>query len=98
MPVSVVHIGNRHDDVLQVKCCAFAVLIKNMSITFISNKWETAMTPHGPVTRASLKQAKYKGIYGGKFFIRLHLKIFSASIHKISHSKLRDPKQYDIKV
>ena len=44
-------------DVLQVNCCACAVLIENMSITFISYKWETAMASQGHVTTALLKQA-----------------------------------------
>ena len=60
---SIVHIGSRHKidhyfyDVLQVKCSGYVVLFKNMSMTFISNKWETAMTSYGHVTTASLKQA-----------------------------------------
>ena len=62
IPASVVHIGNRNNwpliyDVLQVNVCAYAVLIEDMNITFISHKWETAMTSHGHVTTASLKQA-----------------------------------------
>ena len=44
-------------DVLQVNCCAYAVLIENMSKTFISNQWETAMTSQCHVTSASPKQA-----------------------------------------
>ena len=40
-------------NVLQVKCCAHGVQIENMSITFISNEWETSMTSQGDVTTAS---------------------------------------------
>ena len=92
------HIGNRHKfdqyfhDVLQVKWCAYAVLIENRSMTFIYNKWETAMTSHGhQMTTASLKQA-YMEYYRGALFICLHLKKFCASILETLHSKLREPK------
>ena len=40
-----------------VLCCP-AVLIEDMNVTFISNKWETAMTSQGHVTAALPKQAK----------------------------------------
>ena len=92
VPASIVHIGNRHQighyfyDVLQVKCSAYAALIENMSMTFISNKWETAMTSHGHVTTALLTQAN-KEYYRGAFFIRLHLKKLCASVLETSHSK-----------
>ena len=61
--LSIVHIGNRHEighcfhRIPQAKCSAYAILIENMSMTFIPNKLETAMTSHGHVTTASLKQA-----------------------------------------
>ena len=55
------------------------------------------MTSQGHVTTASLKQAN-KEYIEGHFFIRLHLKKFCASILETSHSKLRDPKQYNVKV
>ena len=58
--------------------------------------WETAMISQGHVTRASLKQANKE--YRGAYFIRLHLKKVCASILETSLSKLRDPKQYDVKV
>ena len=76
---------------------SYAVLIENMSITFISNKWETAMTSQGHVTTASLKQA-HKEDNRSVFFIRLYLKNFCVSILETSLSKLRDPKQDDGKV
>ena len=63
IPAEIVHIDNRHKnwsllyDVLQVKYSACAVLIEYMK-TFISNKWETAMTTE-PV-----KQAKKEYIEG----------------------------------
>ena len=43
----------------QINCCAYAVIIENMCITFIPvpNKLETTMTSQGHVTTASLKQA-----------------------------------------
>ena len=34
-----------------------AVLFEYVGITFILNKWETAVTSHGHVITASLKQA-----------------------------------------
>ena len=46
----VVHIGKRSNkwqlfyDNLQVNCCAYAVIIENIVIAFVSNKWETALT------------------------------------------------------
>ena len=57
------------------------------------------MTSQGHVTTAALKQA-HKKDNREVFFIRLHvyLKKFCASILETSHSKLRDPKQYDVKV
>ena len=70
MQALIVHIGNGHKighcfyDFMQVKCSANAVLIENMSITFISSKCETAMTSHGHVTRASLKQTNREYIEG----------------------------------
>ena len=63
---------NRHKiahlfcDILQVNCCAYAVLNENMGITFLSSDWETAMTSQGHVTTASLEQAK-KGYIEGQF-------------------------------
>ena len=91
------HINNRHKighyfyDVLQIKCCAHAVLIENMSVTFISNKRETAMTSYCHVTTASLKQANKEYDDRGAFFIRLHHKKFCTSILEPSHSKFWDP-------
>ena len=64
------HINNRQKighcfyDVLQGKCCAYAVLIQNISLEFISNNWDTAMTSHGNVTTALLKQANKRYIDG----------------------------------
>ena len=55
------------------------------------------MTSQGHVTTAALKQA-HKEDNREVFFIRLYLKKFYASIFKTSHSELRDPKQYDVKV
>ena len=55
------------------------------------------MTSQGHVTTTALKQAN-KEYNREVFFIRLYLKIFCASILESSHSKLRDPKQYDVKV
>ena len=55
------------------------------------------MTSQGHVTTAALKQAD-KGDNREVFFIRLYLKKFCASIFETSHSKFRDPKQYDVKV
>ena len=55
------------------------------------------MTSQGHVTTASLKQA-HKEDNREVFFIRLYLKKFCASILETSHSKLRDPKQDDVKV
>ena len=55
------------------------------------------MTSQGHVTTASLKQA-HKEDNREVFFIRLYLKKFCASILETSHSKLRDPKQHDLKV
>ena len=72
VPASIVHIGNRHQighyfyDVLQVKCSAYAALIENISMTFISYVCETAMRSHGHVTTALLKQANeeyYRGAF-----------------------------------
>ena len=54
------------------------------------------MRSQGHVTTASLKQANKK-INSGAFFIRLHLQKICASILQTSHSKLEDPKQYDVK-
>ena len=61
------------------------------------NQWEAAMTSQGHVTTASLIQAN-KDNNRETFFIRLHLKKFCASILEISHRKLPDPKQYNVKV
>ena len=55
------------------------------------------MTSQGHVTTASLKQAN-KEDNRETFFIRLHLKKFCASILETSHSKLLDPKQYNVTV
>ena len=55
------------------------------------------MTSRGHVTTVSLKQANREDNREA-FFIRLHLKKFYASILETSHSKLRDPIQYDVKV
>ena len=55
------------------------------------------MTSQGRVTTASLKQAN-KEDNRGAFFIRLHLKKFCASTPETSHSRLMDPKQYNMKV
>ena len=62
IPASIVHIGKRHkisrcfmisrrSNVVHVQ-----YLLKTMSITFMSNKWETAMTSQGHVTTASLNK------------------------------------------
>ena len=55
------------------------------------------MTSQGHVTTASLKQAN-KEDNREAFFIRLHLKMFCASVLETSHSKLQDSKQYDVEV
>ena len=55
------------------------------------------MTSQGHVTTASLKQA-HKDDNREVFCIRLYLEKFCASILETSHSKLRDPKQDDVKV
>ena len=55
------------------------------------------MTSQGHVTTASLKQA-HEDDNREVFFIRLYLKKFCASILETSHSKLRDPKEDDVKV
>ena len=55
------------------------------------------MTSQGHVTTVALKQA-YKEENREVFFIRLYRKKLCASILETSHSKLRDPKQYDVKV
>ena len=55
------------------------------------------MTSQGHVTTAALKQA-HKEDKREVFFIHLYLKKFCTSILETSHSKLRDPKQYDAKV
>ena len=55
------------------------------------------MTSQGHVTTASLKQA-HKADNREVFFICLYLKRFCASILETSHSKLREPHQYDVKV
>ena len=55
------------------------------------------MTSQGHVTKAALNQAHQED-NGEVFFIRLYLKKFCASILQTSHSKLRDPKQYVVKL
>ena len=55
------------------------------------------MTSQGHVTTASPKQARKEALREA-FFIRLYLKKICASILETSHSKLRDPKQDDVKV
>ena len=55
------------------------------------------MTSQCHVTTASLKRAN-KEDNTEAFFICLHLKKFCASILETSHSKLKDSKQYDVKV
>ena len=55
------------------------------------------MTSQGHVTTASQKQA-HKEDNREVFVIGLYLKKFSASGLETSHSKLRDPKQDDVKV
>ena len=55
------------------------------------------MTSQGYLTTVSLKQAHNEN-NREVFFIRLYLKKFCASIIETSHSKLRDPKQDDVKV
>ena len=55
------------------------------------------MTSQGHVTTVALKQA-HKEDNREVFFIRLYLRKFCASILETSHRKLRNPKQYDVKV
>ena len=55
------------------------------------------MTSQGHVTTASLKQA-HKEDNREAFFICLYFKKFYASILETSHSKLKDSKQYYVKV
>ena len=55
------------------------------------------MTSQGHVTTAALKQA-HKEDNRAVFFICLYLKKFCASLLETSHSKLTDPKQYDLEV
>ena len=55
------------------------------------------MTSQGHVTTAALTQAP-KEDNREVFFIHLYLKNFCASKLETSHSKLRDPKLYDVKV
>ena len=55
------------------------------------------MRSQGRVTAASLKQA-HKEDKREVFFICLYLKKCCASTLETSHSKLRDPKQDDVKV
>ena len=55
------------------------------------------MTSQRHVTTASRKQSNMED-YREAFFIRLYLKKLYASILEISHSKLKDSKQYDGKV
>ena len=51
---AVVHLGNKHKighcSTMQAYAYAYAVLMENISITFISYKSETAMTPQDHVT------------------------------------------------
>ena len=56
------------------------------------------MTSQGHVTTASQKQAHKEDNIIEIFFIRQYLEKFCASILETSHSKLRDPKQDDVKV
>ena len=91
------HIGNRTKnwplfyDVLQFNCCAYAVRIKNMSIAFISNKWETAMTSQDHVTPASLKQANKEYIEG--HFLSVYISKSSAhpslKLHTVNWGTLK---------
>ena len=53
-----------------------------------------AITSQGHVTTSPRKQANNE-YAEGHFFIPLHLKKFCPSILEASHSKLKDPKQYD---
>ena len=55
------------------------------------------MTSQDHLTTVLLKQAHNENDRE-VFFIRLYLKKFCASILETSHSKLRDPKQDDVKV
>ena len=55
------------------------------------------MTSQGHVTTASLKRAR-KEDNREVFFIHLYLEKFCASILETTHSKLREPKQDDVKV
>ena len=55
------------------------------------------MTSHGHVTTSSLKQAN-KEDNREVFFIHLYLAKLCTSILETSHSKLKDPKQVDVKV
>ena len=55
------------------------------------------MTSQGHVTTASLKQAN-KEDKRKAFFISLYVKKLYVSVLKTSHSKLKDFKQYDVKV
>ena len=43
-------------------CSSYAVVIEDMSLTFISNKCETAMTSQGHVTTALVKPAHEEDI------------------------------------
>ena len=55
------------------------------------------MTSQGHVTTASLKQA-HEDDNREVLFIRPYLKKFCASNLETSHSKLKDPKEDDVKV
>ena len=55
------------------------------------------MTSQGHVTSAALKQAPKEDNWE-VFFIRLYPRKFCASILETSHRKLRNPKQYGVKV
>ena len=63
-----------------------------MRVALISNKWETAMTLQGHVTRASLKKANME--FRGAFLSACISKYFKYFIY----SKLKDPNQCKVKV
>ena len=77
-------------DVLQVNCCAYAVLIENLRITFISKKWKTAMTSQGHVTTAVKKE------YTEGHFLSTCMSKCSAL--PFFTQLIEGPKQYDVKV
>ena len=85
-----------HSSQLLYVCSSLLIENTGMSISFISYKWETAMTSQVHVTTASLKQANKT--YIERNFYRSASQKVPRIRYCFSHSELSDSTKYNVKV